>query len=178
MQNKSMIFRSSRKWNIPKKKLGGIVIKHPDFEIKSDGNHCYYLCKKMIHKENKDFHCEFAIRKDRVQNIDDLQHSCIPPAGDIRQFTTNIIEKRLDTHELTQLQICFAGKYNLALSSVTSHTHTPITPLSFALRARLLCSVNAFHVSCLWWPDDIRVILGRRPAAKVKSDAAVSSLVG
>ena len=31
-------------------------------------------------------------------------------------------------------------------------THTPITPLRCALRACLLCSVNAFHVSWLWRP--------------------------
>ena len=42
----SMVLRSSRKWHIPKKKLGGIVIKDSNFEIKSDGSHCYYLFKK------------------------------------------------------------------------------------------------------------------------------------
>ena len=47
MQSKtSMVLRSSRKWHIPKKKLGGIVIKDSNFEIKSDGSHCYYLFKK------------------------------------------------------------------------------------------------------------------------------------
>ena len=82
MQNKSsMILSSSRKWHLLKKKLGGIVIKDPNFEIKSDGSHCYYLCTKMIHLDNAEVHCEYTNRKDRFSSIQDLEHLCIQPAG-------------------------------------------------------------------------------------------------
>ena len=66
-----------------KKKLGGIVIKDPNFEIKSDGSHCYYLCTKMIHLDNAEVHYKYTNRKDRVSSIQDLEHLCIPPAGGI-----------------------------------------------------------------------------------------------
>ena len=40
------IKRSSKKWSFPKRKLGPDTIVDKNFDIMSDGQHCFYLCKK------------------------------------------------------------------------------------------------------------------------------------
>ena len=102
--------------------MGGIFSKDSNFEIKSDGSHCYYLCKKMIHQNDAEFHCEYTNRKDRVFSLQDLEHSCIPPAGDIRNYgnITSKEDSETDLNDVTKQQSIFAGKYNLSMSSVTS----------------------------------------------------------
>ena len=98
------------------------IIKDSNFEIKSDRSHCYYLCKKMIRQYDAKFHCEYTNKKDGVFSLQDLEHSCIPPVGDIRNYR-NITSKKdseTDLNDATKQQIIFAGKYNLSMSSVSS----------------------------------------------------------
>ena len=71
------ITRSSKKWILPKRKLGEKTIMHKDFEIMSDGQHFYYLCKKEIQLADKTHtRCEYIYRKDYVSSPEDLNHTC------------------------------------------------------------------------------------------------------
>lgn len=40
----------------------------------------------MIHLDNAKVHSEYTNRKDCFSSIQDLEHSFIPPAGDIREY--------------------------------------------------------------------------------------------
>ena len=76
--------RSSKKWTTPKRKLDGKTIRHHDYDIMSDGCHCYYLCRKKIHTTER---CEFILRRDYVKTTCDLNHTCfLLSDGDITQF--------------------------------------------------------------------------------------------
>ena len=57
----------------------------------------------MIRQEDAEVHCEYTNRKDRVFSLQDLEHSCIPPAGDIRNYG-NITSKPIQKQILMTLQ--------------------------------------------------------------------------
>ena len=69
--------RSTKQWYSLKRKTNKNIIHDPNFEIMSDGQHCYYLCKKIVQTKDKTGQrCEAIFRKDQVKCSNDLQHSC------------------------------------------------------------------------------------------------------
>lgn len=79
--------RSSIKWQTLKRKPGKNTIFKDDFEIMTDEQHCYYLCKKIVQTKDKTGQRrEFIARKDQIRTPDDLNHACFIIEGDITKY--------------------------------------------------------------------------------------------
>ena len=114
--------RSSKTWHATKRKLNENTIHHPDFEIMTDGKHCYYLCKKYVKLVDKtEKRCEHIIRKDYVSKLEDLYHSCFTDDGDITKYAKLVRPSESIVHnDLQKAHLFFAGKVNLSLENSVS----------------------------------------------------------
>lgn len=76
----------------------------------------------MIRQDYTENHFEYINGKDKVFSLQDLEHSCIQPAGDIRNFDSIAAKdnSEVDFNDITIHQIIFTVKYNLSMTSATS----------------------------------------------------------
>ena len=117
------IKRSSKKWSFPKRKLGPDTIVDKNFDIMSDGQQCFYLCKKKTKLiDNTEKQCEFIYRKDYVKSKEDLYHTCFIDDGDITKYGTVQLQKTNSNQpsNIFEAHLMFVGKTNLSLENAVS----------------------------------------------------------
>lgn len=105
-----------------KRKLNEDIIYNLDFEIMTDRNHYYYLCKKygkLVNKTEK--RCEHIIRKNYVSKLKGLYHSYFIEDGDITKCSELVRPSEPIVNNNSQIaHLFFAGKVNLLLENSVS----------------------------------------------------------
>lgn len=93
----------------------------------SDGQHCFYLCKKVVQTKDKTGQrCEAIFRKDQVKSINDLQHSCFYLEGNISRFfepeTKKKVKQNPKQDSIAAIHMVFVGKANLSMENAVSNS--------------------------------------------------------